>query len=197
MTGDAMFDRIQLRTLGASDTKVPPMGIGTMLWDFRKSDSHGEIMRAYLTCLDHGLSFFDTAEIYAKGNSERLLGECLKKDGRRIGVASKFAPPSSMIPLTLKRSTVPKESPGALIEALDDSLRRLGVDVIDLYQIHANYKLDVEINGGNFMNGIKKVFHGFLYLMEVYLPSILFLFFITFLINIFSLHTWQSADMDL
>jgi aryl-alcohol dehydrogenase-like predicted oxidoreductase len=66
-----------------------------------------------------------------------MLGECLKEDGRSIIIATKFAPPSSMIPLSPKRSTFPKKSPHALIEALDGSLKRLGVSYIDLYQIHA------------------------------------------------------------
>jgi aryl-alcohol dehydrogenase-like predicted oxidoreductase len=127
----------QLRELGASDVTVPPMGIGTMVWNFKKSNTKDDILQAYCTCLDNGLNFFDTAEIYANGGSERMLGECLKKGGRSIIIASKFAPPSSMIPIAPKRSTVPKKSPRALMEALDGSLNRLGVDYIDLYQIHA------------------------------------------------------------
>ena len=123
--------------LGASDVVVPAMGTGTMLWNFNKSNTRDDILQAYHTCLDNGLIFFDTAEIYGNGGSERMLGQCLKQDGRPIVIASKFAPPSSMIPIAPKRSTVPKKSPRALMEALDGSLRRLGVDCIDLYQMHA------------------------------------------------------------
>jgi aryl-alcohol dehydrogenase-like predicted oxidoreductase len=123
--------------LGASDVIVPAIGTGTMLWNFNKSNTRDDILQAYRTCLDNGLNFFDTAEIYANGGSERMLGECLKKDGRPIIIASKFAPPSSMIPIAPKRSTVPKKSPRALMEALHGSLKRLGVDCIDLYQMHA------------------------------------------------------------
>lgn len=132
------MDKVEQRKLGASDVLVPAMGIGTMLWNFNKSNTVDDIFRAYATSLDNGLNFFDTAEIYANGGSECMLGECLKKDNRPIIIASKFAPPSSMIPLVgPKRSTVPTKSPRALMEALDGSLKRLGVDYIDLYQMHA------------------------------------------------------------
>jgi aryl-alcohol dehydrogenase-like predicted oxidoreductase len=132
------MDKIEQRKLGASDVVVPAMGIGTMLWKFNESNRENDILQAYCTCLDNGLNFFDTAEIYANGSSERMLGECLKKDKRPIIIASKFAPPSSMIPfLAPKRATVPKKSPRALLEALDGSLKRLGVDYLDLYQMHA------------------------------------------------------------
>jgi aryl-alcohol dehydrogenase-like predicted oxidoreductase len=128
---------LEQRKLGGSNVMVPAMGIGTMLWDSSKSDTKEDIFKAYSTCLDNGLNFFDTAEIYANGNSERMLGECIKKDGRSIIIASKFAPPSSMVPNPPKRFFVSKKSPRALMEALDNSLNRLGVDYIDLYQLHA------------------------------------------------------------
>ena len=131
------MDKIEQRTLGNSNVTVPAMGIGTMLWDFTKSKTKDDIFQAYRTGLDNGINFFDTAEIYFNGNSERMLAECLKKDGRPIMIASKFAPPSSMIPLSMKRTTVSKKSPHALMEALDCSLQRLGVNHIDLYQMHA------------------------------------------------------------
>ncbi len=131
------MEKLEQRKIGASNVIVPTMGIGTMSWNLKKSKSKDDIFQAYCTCLDNGLNFFDTAEIYHSGNSERMIGECLKKDGRPIIIASKFMPPSSMIPYKVKRSTNPKTSPRALIEALDGSLKRLGVDHIDLYQIHA------------------------------------------------------------
>ena len=128
---------LEKRKLGASDVMVPPMGIGTMFWNFNESNPNADIFQIYRTCLDNGINFFDTAEMYSKGNSERMLGECLKNDGRPIIISSKFAPPSSMIPVSLKRYTVSKKSPRALMEALDGSLKRLGVDYIDLYNMHA------------------------------------------------------------
>ena len=71
--------KIEQRTLGNSNITVPAMGVGTMLWDFRKSETIDDIFQAYRTGLDNGINFFDTAEIYFNGNSERMLAECLKK----------------------------------------------------------------------------------------------------------------------
>ena len=128
---------LEKRKLGASDVMVPPMGIGTMFWNFNESTTNEIFFQIYSTCLDNGINFFDTAEIYSNGGSERILSECQKNDGRPIVISSKFAPPSSMIPLSLKRYTVSKKSPLALMEALDGSLKRLDVDCIDLYNMHA------------------------------------------------------------
>ncbi len=83
--------------------------------------------RAYRACLDAGLNFFDTAEIYGSGASERLLGECSREDERPIIIASKFAPFPNRF------------SARSLLQALDASLERLGVSQIDLYQIHWPY----------------------------------------------------------
>ena len=132
-----MFKEIELRRLGKSEVMVPAIGVGTMLWMPGKSLTQEEIMTTYETCVDRGLSFFDTAEIYGNGKSESMIGKCLAKDKRPVLIASKFAPPSSMIPLKQNRTTVPGKSPRALIEALDGSLLRLGVDYLDLYQMHA------------------------------------------------------------
>ncbi|MBP3039582.1 aldo/keto reductase [Bacillaceae bacterium Marseille-Q3522] len=78
---------LEQRKLGGSDLSVPPMGIGIASWGakqmgYGKSFTNEDIMQAYRTCLDFGLCFFDTAEMYEKGESERLLGECRRKDGR-------------------------------------------------------------------------------------------------------------------
>ena len=122
--------QLDQRQLGASGITVPALGIGTWSWGDKNFWGYGtdytrdDITHVYQLCLDSGLNFFDTAEIYGKGESERILGECARKDGRPILIASKFAP----IP--------PRFSADTLLGALDASLERLGVDHIDLYQIH-------------------------------------------------------------
>jgi aryl-alcohol dehydrogenase-like predicted oxidoreductase len=126
--------KIEMRELGKSGVMVPAMGVGTMLWRPNRSMAEETLREAYKTCLDNGLNFFDSAEIYG---TEPLLGDCIKKDGRSAMVATKFAPPSKMIPGQQKRTTVPPDSPKALLDALNGSLTRLGVDHIDLYQMHA------------------------------------------------------------
>lgn len=120
---------IDQRQLGASDLVVPALGVGLAswgeaLWGYGRSYSREDITHAYRACLDAGLNFFDTAGMYARGESERLLGACRRADGRPIVIASKFAP----LPM--------RSCAQDLLKALDNSLERLGVERIDLYQIH-------------------------------------------------------------
>ena len=126
---------IETRVLGKSGVIVPAMGVGTMLWTPNKSLTEEDIMKTFSACLDNGLNFFDTAEIYR--GSEQIIAKCKKRDNRPVMLASKFMPPSSMNPLKQKRTTVSADSPRALLEALDNSLLRLGVDYLDLYQMHS------------------------------------------------------------
>lgn len=127
--------KIDQRTLGASGLVVPALGVGvwswgdTTWWNYGKTHTHEDVIQAYRTCLDAGLNYFDTAEVYGNGASERLLGECRREDSRPIIIASKFAPP-------LTRFSRKRSSARSLLEALDQSLERLGVECIDLYQIH-------------------------------------------------------------
>lgn len=122
--------------LGKTNITVPIMGVGTMLWLPKDNLTEEDLFQTYQACLEHGMDFFDTAEIYGNGTSESLLGKFQQRDGRKIKVATKFAPPSTMNPLTQKRKTVSNDSPEALLEALDGSLERLQVDCVDLYQMH-------------------------------------------------------------
>ncbi len=126
---------IEQRTLGASGLIVPALGIGTMSWGERlmgygKTHKHQDVNEAYRACLDAGLTFFDTAEGYGFGENERLLGALRKQDGRPVIIATKYAPFSLFAPIPTRLS------PRALLTSLDASLRRLGVEYIDLYQIH-------------------------------------------------------------
>lgn len=116
--------------------KLPKMGVGTMLWLPNKNNSEQEIFEVFNACIDNGLNFFDTAEIYGDGASEEVLGKCIKSTSQNVYIADKFAPPSKMNPLKKKRKHVKINDTKALLEALDESLERLGVDCIDLYQIH-------------------------------------------------------------
>lgn len=127
--------QIEQRKLGASELVVPALGIGVWswgdksIWGYGQAYTRDDVTQAYHTCLDAGFNFFDTAEMYGNGESERLLGACRRDDGRSIVIASKFAPP-------LTRFSRTRSSAQALLGALDQSLKRLGVECIDLYQIH-------------------------------------------------------------
>lgn len=81
-------------------------------------------------CLDAGINFFDTANVYNQGASERILGRILKGRRNRIVLASKVRG---------KMGEAPEESGlsrAAMLRAIDDSLKRLGTDYLDLYYLH-------------------------------------------------------------
>jgi aryl-alcohol dehydrogenase-like predicted oxidoreductase len=117
-----MLQTSQFRTLGASGIVVSPLGIGTNKW---QQDSNDEgVFQAFQAARDAGVNFIDTAEIYTFGKSERLVGSCARRDGRPVIIASKFAPYPTRL------------TTGQFMRALDASLSRLGVPVLDLYYIH-------------------------------------------------------------
>lgn len=119
--------------------KLPAMGVGTMMWAGMPGaiETDEQAFAAYEACLDHHLTLFDTAEMYGNGASEERLGRCIRRCGGKVMIADKFAPPSDIIPSSPSRKRCDPKSPAALMEALDDSLMRLGVDTIALYQMHA------------------------------------------------------------
>jgi aryl-alcohol dehydrogenase-like predicted oxidoreductase len=106
------------------------LGLGTWSWGDRTMWNYGhgyaetDIEQAFQSSVGAGINLMDTAEVYGGGRSERFLGQFLKTSTTPILVATKFMP----YPWRLNRS--------ALIHSLDLSLERLGVDHVDLYQIH-------------------------------------------------------------
>ena len=117
--------------LGTTDIQIPPMGFGTWAWGDRWVWGYGrgsytddDLREAYHVTVSAGINFFDTAEIYGLGRSETLLGEFAREESAPILVATKFVPyPWRLTGLCLRR-------------ALESSLKRLGMDKVDLYQIH-------------------------------------------------------------
>jgi aryl-alcohol dehydrogenase-like predicted oxidoreductase len=116
--------------LGQTDIRVTPLGIGTwawgdkLFWDYGNTYGEAEIKKAFNASLEGGISFFDTAEIYGLGESESLIGRLMKETGRSPQIATKYFP----VPWRVKPETVS--------EAITNSLNRLQVDYIELYQIH-------------------------------------------------------------
>jgi aryl-alcohol dehydrogenase-like predicted oxidoreductase len=90
-----------------------------------------DIARAVSTAIDQGVTMFDTADCYGRGTSEERLGEALGNDRTRVVVASKFG-----VRADGSGKTFYDNSATWLDEALDQSLRRLRSDYIDLYQVH-------------------------------------------------------------
>ncbi len=121
------------QTVGlAKDLGVEPLGVGawawgtTRLWGYGKEYGREDVASAFRESVTGGVRLGDTAEVYGSGASERIIGEVLREGGfaEKPVIATKFAP----LPYRLK--------PSSLIKALDASLERLGLDSVDLYQVH-------------------------------------------------------------
>jgi aryl-alcohol dehydrogenase-like predicted oxidoreductase len=118
---------MEFRELGKSGLKISAVGLGTWQWGARewgwgRQYGRREVMAAFQKALELGINFIDTAEIYGVGKSERIVGEAIQGHRENVVIATK------VWPWNLSR--------GRIIRAADKSKQRLGVDVIDLYQIH-------------------------------------------------------------
>ena len=116
--------------LGTGGPELPAVGVGTwqwgdrMYWGFGKEFTERDVWEAFDESVRAGLTFFDTAEVYGGGRSERFLGEFIRRTHVPAVVATKFMP----FPTRL--------TSGSLAKALERSLMRLGLPAVDLYQIH-------------------------------------------------------------
>jgi len=130
------------RKLGKTDLKVSEICLGTMTWGEQNTESEGHQQMDY--ALDKGINFFDTAEMYAvppkketQGSTERIIGSWFKerKSRDKVILATKV---SGRSPLNWLRDgdKTTEQSKEQIFEAVDKSLIRLGVDYIDLYQLH-------------------------------------------------------------
>ncbi len=156
-------DRVRI---GQSPLEVRPMGVGTwawgdrLVWGFGSGYGEPEVEAAFHASRTAELDFFDTAEIYGWGRSERILGRLLGNPDQgaspsetRGAVLFGVPPPGSPAGSEARRSAIPsgmrsaiiatkffpypwRLSRGSLARALRVSLRRLGLEQVDLYQIH-------------------------------------------------------------
>ncbi len=123
------------RPLGRSGVRVHPVGLGCMsLSGFYGETNEAEAMRLLAAALDLGVNFWDTANVYGEGLSETRLGKFFAQDRtrrERVTLATKFA-----ISRDAQNKRFVDNSPAHMVEALDGSLKRLGVDHVDLYYVH-------------------------------------------------------------
>lgn len=131
---------MQYRRLGNTDLEVSELCLGTMTWGKQNSQADGFAQMDM--ALDHGVNFFDTAEMYAVpatadtyGKTEQIIGEWFARSGKRdrVILASKAAGPGEWIKHIRGGPRLNREH---LFRAVEDSLSRLRTDVIDLYQMH-------------------------------------------------------------
>ncbi|HEU5484435.1 MAG TPA: aldo/keto reductase [Microlunatus sp.] len=118
------------RLLGRTGVSVSQMCLGAMMFGAWGNPDHDESIRIIHAALDAGINFIDTADVYAQGESEQIVGKALK--GRRddIILATKFHGAMGDDPNRQGSSR------RWIIRAVEDSLRRLDTDWIDLYQVH-------------------------------------------------------------
>jgi len=158
------------RTFGNTSLRVSEIGLGcSQLGGTSNSDK--QVLSRLLEAFDRGINFFDTADVYAQGRSERLLGQAFKRNRSNIIIATKagyqltaagrlgawlkpvlrpalrlassFRRPVQGTGASLKRQTF---SPDYLSRAIDGSLRRLQTDYLDIFQLH-NPSCDVITTG--------------------------------------------------
>jgi aryl-alcohol dehydrogenase-like predicted oxidoreductase len=129
------------RGLGRTGMQVSPLCLGAMMFGEWGEKDHETSVKIIHRALDAGVNFIDTADVYAQGESETIVGEALA-GGRRDDVilATKFHGPMG-IPVDAPLGTVgdPNKRGNSrrwIVRAVEDSLRRLGTDWIDLYQVH-------------------------------------------------------------
>jgi aryl-alcohol dehydrogenase-like predicted oxidoreductase len=132
---------MEYRRLGRSDLRVSVICLGTMTFGEQNSEADGHQQMDY--ALDHGVNFFDTAEMYAVpprretyGRSEEIIGTWFKSRGKRekVILASKIVGPDERFPYV--RDGNLRFNRKNIQAAVDASLRRLQTDYIDLYQLH-------------------------------------------------------------
>jgi aryl-alcohol dehydrogenase-like predicted oxidoreductase len=120
-----------MRVLGSTGVKVSPLCLGAMMFGSWGNPDHEESVRIIHRALDSGINFIDTADVYSSGESERIVGKALA-GGRRANVVLATKAHGAMGDDVNERGN----SRRWLVRECENSLRRLGTDYIDLYQIH-------------------------------------------------------------
>ncbi len=121
---------MQTVKLGINGPEVPALGIGTwawgdnFFWSYGQEYDSNDLKEAFTTALEEGVNFFDTAEIYGLGESERLLGQFLAQTEKTVYIATKY------FPLPWRWNSQ------AVSDTLTASLERLKLSQVTLYQVH-------------------------------------------------------------
>ena len=115
---------MEYRAVGNSGLQVSIVGLGCN--NFGRRLDAAATKAVVSRCIERGITFFDTADVYGEGQSEQFLGSALKGRRQDVVVATKFG----------GGDPAPGGSRRYVMRAVEDSLRRLGTDYIDLYQLH-------------------------------------------------------------
>lgn len=121
---------MQTRILGKNGFEISEIGLGT--WqigaDWGKDFSANKALTILNTAVENGVTFFDTADVYGNGQSEKFIGEFLRQTKKEIKVATKFGRGADVYPNSYTKK--------AMRKSIEGSLTRLGVDALDVLQLH-------------------------------------------------------------
>jgi aryl-alcohol dehydrogenase-like predicted oxidoreductase len=121
---------VKLRTLGRTGVKVSPLCLGAMMFGEWGNPDHDDSVRIIHRALDAGINFIDTADVYSAGESEEIVAKALRGRRDSVVLATKAVSPMGREP---NRSGASRRW---ITMEVENSLRRLGTDWIDLYQMH-------------------------------------------------------------
>ena len=121
---------MQYRTLGRTGVQISTLALGAMNFGATGRTSQEEVTSLVDTALEAGVNLVDTADVYSGGQSEEMVGRAIAGRREKIVLATKAGLPMGADPLQRGGSR------RWLVTALEDSLRRLGVDHVDLFQVH-------------------------------------------------------------
>lgn len=145
---------MQYRPLGRSKVMVSEIGFGCMSLGAGDEDSE----RILLSALDHGINLFDTADIYASGENERLLGKAFQGRRQQVLIASKVG----NVPVGNDGKLAWDPSKKHILSSVEGSLRRLQTDYLDLYQLHGGTiddRIDETIEAFELLRSQGKILH--------------------------------------
>jgi aryl-alcohol dehydrogenase-like predicted oxidoreductase len=118
------------RSLGRTGLKVSPLCLGAMMFGGWGNPDHDDSISIIHAALDAGINFIDTADVYSAGESETIVGKALKGRRDQVVLATKFHHAMGTDP------NMAGNSRRWIMQACEASLRRLGTDHLDLYQVH-------------------------------------------------------------
>ncbi|MCL6458066.1 MAG: aldo/keto reductase [Gorillibacterium sp.] len=121
---------MKYRILGRTGMSVSEFALGTMMFGAMGNPDHDDSIRIIHTALDAGINFIDTADVYSRGESEEIIRKALKGRRQEVILATKFG-----LPMGADANQRGGSARWIKLE-IENSLRRLGTDYIDLYQIH-------------------------------------------------------------
>jgi aryl-alcohol dehydrogenase-like predicted oxidoreductase len=122
---------MEYRLLGRTGVRVSPLCLGAMMFGPWGNEDTADSIRIIHQALDAGINFIDTADVYSGGASEEIVGQALGSRRDDVFLATKFFMPMNQ--------DDPNQRGGSrrwIMRAVEDSLRRLNTDYIDLYQVH-------------------------------------------------------------